>query len=352
MGYRVVRLTGDYTAREKAANAAGCACVWQQHLNSIGSPSAKYALVEIAAPYTDRERACAKTIADNYARLLGGGLGYTDGVNELADGARGESIIDGNREAYISEPLFASNPAQAAWVAVRANQTLLAIEAVNGLKAHYPGGSVIGLSISHIGKTSLPLDRGAIVVGTGLMEADVCTNIIDDMETLLTGSGGQEMLKLVPDFPSLGFIGLHRLRKGVDYVLAVTSAQLAAADAAGYEYDGVVDLAPGGTVPLHQYRNGDFHLYQDTHPGGTWKDEGVLVHVHPVGRGATIYRLAFGAGHIYSLSSTEGAPSWKLDGPAFGLGTLAPATAPAADPALAAKAGRYDVIAGIMSEPL
>lgn len=185
MAYKVVRLTGDYEAREREAKRLGCAMVWHQHLNSVADPRPSYALVEVANPTTARELKCARDAAANYARRLGGGLGDGDGVKVLKDGARGESIIDNTREAYISEPLFASNPAQAKWVAKPENQRALAKDAVDAIKANYPDGSVIGLSIGHIGKTSNPRDRGATVVGTGLTEAAVCTEIVAEMERLL-----------------------------------------------------------------------------------------------------------------------------------------------------------------------
>lgn len=185
MAYKVVRLTGDYEAREREAKRLGCAMVWHQHLNSVADPRPSYALVEVAYPTTAREIMCALDAAANYARRLGGGFGDGDGVKVLKDGARGESIIDNTREAYISEPLFASNPAQAKWVAKPENQRALAKDAVDAIKANYPDGSVIGLSIGHIGKTRNPRDRGATVVGTGLTEAAVCTEIIAEMERLL-----------------------------------------------------------------------------------------------------------------------------------------------------------------------
>jgi len=185
MAYKVVRLTGDYEAREDEARRRGCAMVWHQHLNSVDDPKPSYTLVEVAYPTTPRELKCARDAAVNYERLLRGGFGDGDGVKVLPDGHRGESIIDNTREAYISEPLFASNPVQAKWVAKPENQRALAKANVEAIKANYPDGSVIGLSIGHIGKTSNPRDRGAQVVGTGLMEADVCTGIVVEMERLL-----------------------------------------------------------------------------------------------------------------------------------------------------------------------
>ena len=184
--YDIVLLTGDYSEREAEARRRGCACVWHQHLNSVADPDPSYTLVEVAYPTTARELACAVDAARNVANVMRGGLGDGDGVKVLPDGARGESIIDGNTEAFISEPLFCSNPEQARWVAVRSNQTRIAKANVDAIAKHYPDGSLIGLSIGHVGKTSNPADRGAVVVGTGLMESDVCTGIIEDMATLLT----------------------------------------------------------------------------------------------------------------------------------------------------------------------
>jgi hypothetical protein len=194
MAYKVVRLTGDYEAREAEAKRRGCAMVLHQHLNSVADPKPSYTLVEVAYPTTARELKCARDAAANYETLLKGGLGYGSGVRVLKDGDRGESIIDNTLEAYISEPLFASNPTQAKWVAKPESQRALARAAVDAIQANYPDGSVIGLSIGHIGKTSNPRDRGARVVGTGLTEAAVCTEIIAEMERLLLLEEETDML--------------------------------------------------------------------------------------------------------------------------------------------------------------
>lgn len=197
MAYKAVRLTGDYEAREAEAKRRGCAMVWHQHLNSVADPKPTYALVEVALPTTARELKCAALAAANYAKRLGGGLGDGDGVKILKDGARGENIIDNTLEAFISEPLFASNPAQAKWVARPENQRALAQDAVDAIKACYPDGSTIGLSIGHIGKKSNPRDRGATVVGTGLTEAAVCTEVIAEMERLLTVGSAPRQYKVM-----------------------------------------------------------------------------------------------------------------------------------------------------------
>lgn len=325
MTYKVVRLTGDYSAREKAANAAGCACVWQQHLNS-GGALPRYALMEIAAPYTARERACAKTAVDLYAALIGGGLGYGDGVNELADGARGESIIDGNVEAYISEPLFASNAEQAAWVAKRENQRRIAECNVAALKKHYPSGSVIGLSVGHIGKTSQPSDRGATVVGTGLTEADVCTNIISDMEVLLTEQE-DESVKVIIGTPGR----VWRLARGTEHLWRNDAASINAALNQGFALEGdsgAFDLL--GSIPVHSLRspNGDTLLSIDGSEitaltANGWQDEGSIGGAGI--QGVPVYRLSHGK-HMHTTDPAERAAliaqGWTDEGIGFYCGIL------------------------------
>jgi hypothetical protein len=185
--YRTVILKGDYSKREYDANNAGADAVWHQHINSFNA-IASYGLVEVARPVTDREMAVARAAAEGYARIFGGGLGSGDGVKVLEDGDRGEYIIDGNREAYISEPAFGSNPAQAAMLARPDIQRAIAQENVDALRAHYPDGSLIALSVGHKYKTSAPNDRGCVIVGTGLMEADVNEAIIGYMDELLSGA--------------------------------------------------------------------------------------------------------------------------------------------------------------------
>lgn len=185
--YRTMILRGDYSKREYDANVAHADAVWHQHVNSFNS-SAAYALVEVARPVTERELAVAKAAADGYARIFGGGLGSGDGVKVLEDGDRAEYIIDNNREAYISEPAFGSNPAQARMLADPAVQRAIAQVNVDALRAHYPDGALIALSVGHKYKTSAPNDRGCVIVGTGLMEADVNEAIIGYMAELLGGA--------------------------------------------------------------------------------------------------------------------------------------------------------------------
>lgn len=184
--YKVIILKGDYSAREYAANTAGAALVWHQHFNSAASASS-YALMEIAYPVTDREKIVAAEVAAAYNTLLHGGLGWGDGVRVLSDGDRAEYIIDGNKEAYISEPLFVSNPAQAAWIVQDANLQAIAKANVDVIKRHYPDGSVIALSVGHKYKTSNPGDRGASVVGYAptIMEADLNEKVINFMAAML-----------------------------------------------------------------------------------------------------------------------------------------------------------------------
>jgi peptidoglycan hydrolase-like protein with peptidoglycan-binding domain len=185
MTYRVINLKGDYSSREYAANTAGAAMVWHQHFNSFNS-TASYALVEIAYPVSDREMAVATEIAAGYNALIGGGLGSGDGVKVLSNGDRAEYIIDGNKEAYISEPLFLSNASQAAWIVQDENLRAIAKINVDVIKRHYPDGSTIALSVGHKYKTSNPSDRGAAVSGyPGIMEADLNEKVINFMTEML-----------------------------------------------------------------------------------------------------------------------------------------------------------------------
>jgi peptidoglycan hydrolase-like protein with peptidoglycan-binding domain len=185
MTYRVINLKGDYSSREYAANTAGAAMVWHQHFNSFND-TVSYALVEIAYPVSDREMAVATEIAKGYNALIGGGLGSGDGVKVLSDGDRAEYIIDGNKEAYISEPLFVSNPLQAAWVMNPENLKAIAKVNVDVIKKYYPDGSLIALSVGHKYKVSSPNDRGAAVAGQAVMEADLNEIVINYMIEMLT----------------------------------------------------------------------------------------------------------------------------------------------------------------------
>lgn len=187
MGYNVLNLTGDYSKREYDANTLGAAMVWHQHFNSFNETTS-YAMVEIAEPVTDREMQVALEVAAAYNTLLGGGLGDGDGMRILKGGERAEYIIDGNKEAYISEPAFVSNPTQAAWLLVPENLRKIAEINVEAIKRHYPDGSTIALSIGHKYKTTAPNDRGAAVYGSNVTEADLNEQVITWMVEMLQNS--------------------------------------------------------------------------------------------------------------------------------------------------------------------
>lgn len=344
---RTIRLTGDYDKREAQARSAGCACVWHQHMNSSG-PTARYALVEVAYPTTLRELATAHAAANEYAQLLGGGLGYGSGVKVLKDGERGESIVDGNAEAFISEPLFVSNPTQAAWIAKPENQRAIAECNVRALRANYPDDALIGLSIGHVGKTSNPADRGADVVGTGLTEAAVCAGVIAHMETLLAGQE-ENNVKVLRGSPGR----VWRLSRGTEHLWRTDEVGINAALKEGFTLEAGYAFDLLGTIPVHSLRspNGDTLLTIDgaeiaTLTANGWVDEGSIGGAGTTG--APVYRLAHGK-HLHTADKSERdallAAQWTDEGIGFYCGEPAGSDANERIAALEAKLDKVAVVA-------
>lgn len=162
--YEVFKLRGDYDAREDEANRRDLDLVVHFHFNS-GPRTARGSLVLYARPVVGREAAIAKRFADGIAKLIGAG---NRGAQLLADGARGEFIIDENGQpALILEPDFVSNPSFAAWIKKDANRKKLARLYADIIRSEFPNGGKIGLSLGHKYKTSNPSDRGVDVYGGG-----------------------------------------------------------------------------------------------------------------------------------------------------------------------------------------
>lgn len=157
---RHVFLTGDYGTkvkpRQMQAKAEGCALTLDFHFNSNGS-SAIGGEVYFKDGDT-KAKEFAKAVIDVFRSL-----NLPDHGDPLkpAGGSRAAFILAYSCPAVLLEPLFISNPTQAAWIQDDANLASLGQGIARAIKAKTRDGDKIGLSIGHLGKDSAPHDRGA-----------------------------------------------------------------------------------------------------------------------------------------------------------------------------------------------
>lgn len=155
-----VFLTGDYATRVKPrmiqARSEGCALTLDFHFNSNGSSA-----IGSEVYYKDgdgKSKEVAKAVIDVFRSL-----NLPDHGDPLkpASGSRAAFILAYENSAVLLEPLFISNPTQAAWIQDAANLASLGQGIARAIKACTSPGDKIGLSVGHFGKDSAPDDRGA-----------------------------------------------------------------------------------------------------------------------------------------------------------------------------------------------
>lgn len=153
-------LTGDYAVRgqprQLQAQIERCALTIDFHFNSNGSGALGG---EVYFKDGDsKAKDFAKAVIDVFR-----GLNLPDHGDPLkpAGGSRAAFIQAYAGPAVLLEPLFISNPTQAAWIRDPANLAALGQGIARAIKAKTSSGDKIGLSIGHLGKDSAPNDRGA-----------------------------------------------------------------------------------------------------------------------------------------------------------------------------------------------
>jgi hypothetical protein len=186
MSYQVVWFTGDYSARQKAANKAGVICYYEQHFNSA-APHAHYALVLVASNAGSTSRSWARNLAVSFGDRLvlpDLPLGDGDGVKVLDSDDRGYgNLASTAMPACLGEPGFINDPDFFAWLKGGGYKEI-AGDVANSIRKAFPKGGKVGFSIGHKGKTSAPNDRGA-VAPDGSYEADWAEKVLKHAELLL-----------------------------------------------------------------------------------------------------------------------------------------------------------------------
>lgn len=190
--YSVRFYRGDYEDRQRAANQDGCVVYVEQHFNCSDDPADQKTRALVADNASQRSRELARCYAHAVAAAFGTELGGHDGVMVLSVGDRGIGNIEKTAmPATLLEPLYVSNPRQAAWIRSEEGQDLLAKALVDSLRQCFPEGGLVGFSVGHKYKASSPGDRGAPLVndtegGHGGEEADYAEQVLLRAETLLT----------------------------------------------------------------------------------------------------------------------------------------------------------------------
>lgn len=176
--YQVRFYKGDYAARQRAANADGCAAYIEHHFNSSAGTAGNYAAVIVGANASNTSKNWARWYAQAVANSFGIGLGGDHGVVVGGFGGRGDGNVKLTRmPAILVEPLFANNPAHADWIRGEAGQERLAHILADSIQRCFPDGGLIGFSVGHKYKISSPNDRGAAVYGGGT-EADYAEAVL------------------------------------------------------------------------------------------------------------------------------------------------------------------------------
>lgn len=180
--YSVKFYKGDYSARQRAANADNAVCYIEQHFNSASDPKADYTHAKVATNASNTSKEMAKFYARRVAREFGTELMFGNGLDA---GGRGNGNLRLTKmPAILLEPLFVSNPAQSLIVKSVAGQARLAQCLVDTVMHFFPKGGLVALSVGHRYKRSHPSDRGASVVGGG-NEADYAEKVLQKAAELL-----------------------------------------------------------------------------------------------------------------------------------------------------------------------
>jgi hypothetical protein len=181
MTYKILRVTGDYRARQVAANNAGAALYLEAHYNSTpGAQGTEVLVTDNSGPLT---RTMARQMAGNIGQAFALTLRASSGVKVLTSTSRGYgNLAHAKAPALLIEPWFIDDESWANRAITEADRLARCLASV--IEKHIPDGSTIALSLGHRGKTSDPHDRGARG-GNGKWEADLAGLYLDALAARL-----------------------------------------------------------------------------------------------------------------------------------------------------------------------
>lgn len=195
--YKIKFYEGDYRQRQKQANKDGCDGYVEHHFNASTRKKADYTVVITGYYAGSKTKKWARTYARYIAKTFNTKLGGDTGLQVGGYDGRGTgSLRHTYMPAILLEPLFCSNPKQAAIIKSGKGQDKLAQCLVRSIKTIFPpprhkGIIKIGFSVGHKYKKSRPKDRGATVYGGG-MEADYTEIVLKKAKVLLENTEVQQ----------------------------------------------------------------------------------------------------------------------------------------------------------------
>ncbi len=175
--------TGDYKERQRQANIDNAVCYVEQHFNACDDPKANYSMVVVATNASVKSRSWGLSYSLKASELLGipNNRLSIGGYNGRGNG----NLIYTSMPAILLEPCFISNPEQAEKVQTDKLQHELGKILADSIKTFFPDGGLVAFSVGHVGKTSNPSDRGACVVNSDAMEADIALMVMREARELL-----------------------------------------------------------------------------------------------------------------------------------------------------------------------
>lgn len=184
---KVMWFDGDYRDRQKAANEAGVDIYIEQHLNAKEYDKPGTGDNPALCVVAHNASAKSKAIANEYAHRINLEFGWPNrGCVQVGYKQRGDFNLRYTKmPAVLLEPLFVSDETQAAFIQTEEGQTAIAKILVDVLRMFLPNGGTVGFSCGHTGQPSKPLDKGAPVVNSNLMESDLSMMILKETESLL-----------------------------------------------------------------------------------------------------------------------------------------------------------------------
>jgi len=183
--YKVNFYMGDYGDRQRQANEDKCVAYVEHHFNSSSSPAANYTVVITGANASQTSRNWGRWYAAAVSREFNIPIGGDQGIVVGGYDGRGDfNLRFTEMPAILLEPLFASNPQHAVWIAGEEGQGRLAQILCDSIQRFFQKGGLIGFSVGHKYKSSNPNDRGAAVLGAG-SEADYAETVLEKAKALL-----------------------------------------------------------------------------------------------------------------------------------------------------------------------
>ena len=183
--HKVKFYKGDYRQRQEQANADQCVGYVEQHFNSSDDPGACYSVVIVGSNASQTSKNWGRSYAAAVAREFSCPVGGDGGIKVGGYDGRGDANLRyTDMPAILLEPLFCSNPAQAALIKSPEGQERLARILCDSVQRFFQKGGLLGFSVGHKYKSNNPNDRGAAIPGGG-WEGDYAETVLERATAML-----------------------------------------------------------------------------------------------------------------------------------------------------------------------